>query len=793
MKRYPGIIDFDFSPDGRRLATASLDGTARVWCAETGRIQQVVGGHDGCLNSVQWVPNGRYLFTASATAAVIWNLQNNAETYRIPLTTEDGEVADRAWLSADSRWCVAGYVEEEPMVRVWRISQEREISLQCPAGKSLPSFFGTRVEAVWAEDEMIWVCILDEDDLELWGCTLHHGSTWIRHGAVRLPRDDWEQWSFSPDGRRLTVLSSGGLELMVRTESERVAIIRHGPAQREVLEPYGTRTIYSTCRRRAARLTDEDEAFLVDAESNEVISACRHAGGAIRGATFSPTGTHAATLSEDGIVRVWNLSDGAEVALFEGCAADRDRVRFSDDGTRVFVETDSGTLRTVLPIPGLPGVRSPAAASSSDRSWKLERSRAQTVRVWRPDNGATVAWGRIGTPCSTRVEIDGAGHRALTVWTAPRKGEAAFWDLATAERHVVRAGRKFDRIEAGHLARDGRRGVILGRDWRDPARQAAIVDLDDHTVCPLPHESVVARVGLSADGRLAFTGTLDTRVHVWDTDSGARLATLTGHPRVPFHGTFAPCGTQLITCAGGRLRVWDIDDAEVVAETEQPDGQVVLDSDGTRLLVIGRRGVVQVYMADGLTPLAEITHPDSPIESACFNADGSEVFLTTASGVVRRHDPVHGAQLAEICSPSPRAAFGYAARRSVAPDGQGNVLVVETWAPEQVIAIIDTRTRRDERWIRAGQQELVALEADPEGRLIAGLQADGVVRLWDTRTGAECAGLPTDLKTSALHWAPHGGRLLTLDEDWTATVWDCDTVRSPRHVTTFAGHTPLAL
>ena len=54
-----------FSPDGRRLATASGDEMARVWNVRSGRLERTLRGHSQFVRDVDFSPNGRRLVTAA--------------------------------------------------------------------------------------------------------------------------------------------------------------------------------------------------------------------------------------------------------------------------------------------------------------------------------------------------------------------------------------------------------------------------------------------------------------------------------------------------------------------------------------------------------------------------------------------------------------------------------------------------------------------------------------------------------------------------------------------------------
>jgi WD40 repeat protein len=59
------VKDLAFSPDGCFLATASSDGTARLWKVPSGALVTILSGHIVWVNDVAFSPQGRYLATGS--------------------------------------------------------------------------------------------------------------------------------------------------------------------------------------------------------------------------------------------------------------------------------------------------------------------------------------------------------------------------------------------------------------------------------------------------------------------------------------------------------------------------------------------------------------------------------------------------------------------------------------------------------------------------------------------------------------------------------------------------------
>ncbi|MBS1787586.1 MAG: hypothetical protein JST85_07690 [Acidobacteria bacterium] len=118
------VVAIDFSPDGKRLASASWDNTARVWDVASGQELLQFTGHKEHVWSVRFSPDGRRIATGSADQTIrIWDAATGKELLP-PLKGHSRDIFDLAF-SPDGKRLASG--SADGTVKLWDAATGREL------------------------------------------------------------------------------------------------------------------------------------------------------------------------------------------------------------------------------------------------------------------------------------------------------------------------------------------------------------------------------------------------------------------------------------------------------------------------------------------------------------------------------------------------------------------------------------------------------------------------------------------------------------------------------------------
>ncbi len=554
-----------FSPDGGKVATAGLDGTARLWDARTGAALVTVK-LAGVPTAVAFGPDGSRFVTADTQGqATIWDAATGNAVVAV--------TAHKPWpliavaFSPDgSRLATVGW---DQTVKVWD-AKSGEAVVRIGGGR-----FGF-LAATFGPDAASVLTAGVDGAVRTWD---------VKTGTEAAPARAYPapllSAAFSPDGSRLAAAAGvGGATRVwdVRTGDE-LAAFRAGSGP-----VFGM--AFSRDGRRLATAGADGVARVWEAAGGRESLAVRVYRGGLRAVAFAPDGSALATAGADGVARLYDATASVEVAVLGPPNRGAADLAVSPNGDRVL------------------GLGARAVVTVWDRSG----AELVTLRA-APGTVKFAAF----SPDGTRVVTGGPD------------GVAAVWDARTgAEVPALRVDLQKS-LTAVAFNRDGSRvaaGTTHGevRVW-DATTGGPVV-------AAAPHSTAVRAIAFGRDDKVA-TAAADGSLEVWDATTGAKLASAREKEGGLLSVAVSPDGNTLLTGSEkGYARVWNAHTgAEVMTVGEnRPVGTAVAYSpDGKRLLTGGMNGAAWLWdAATGAEVFAREAAP-GPLDYVAFTADGRRV------------------------------------------------------------------------------------------------------------------------------------------------------------------------
>lgn len=595
-----------FSADGKRVVSSDVDGTLRLWDAQSGiAIGSEIEAHEGKLTRLAISPAGDLIASAGEDGALrIWR---DVAGQVIGSTLQEAVVVWVLAFSPDGKRMVAGHVDGN--LQLW--DMESVTAIGSPFS---------------AHDAVLSVALNHDGSVIISGgmdCAVRR---WNAKTRKQIGPDFGEHpgpvtsVAISMDGNSIVSGNIFGHLWLWKLKETESFLSRFSKG-------------------RSRNSTNNQSIELKPQHFDEVISVA-----------FSPDGKLIASACEDGLMRLWGATDDKpNNVLLRGHDDGLLSMAFSQDGTGILSGGNTGTVRLWDPngihiksSTNEEGEPFACIALSPDRSQIAVGHMKGSLAMLDSSSGkargapvtghegpiACIAFARDGS----RI-VTGGNDGNVLLWNAstcqtigaPFKGhDDTVWSIAFSpdDIHIVSGGdngrmciwntktgklittprdENMGQVCCVAFSPDGKR-IISGA--ADGALRLCSMTDGGLVVAPLNgHEEKISCVAFSDDGKNVVAGYEDGTVRLWDAATGQSCGpAFKAHKGDTKSASFGPDGSQIVTGGGDMLvRVWDAASGEPVSPPlkglDAYAASVMFNSDGSQIIAFSAVGTVKSWPA----------------------------------------------------------------------------------------------------------------------------------------------------------------------------------------------------
>jgi WD40 repeat protein len=623
-----------FSPDGKRLLTASDDHTARLWNADGTGEPLVLGEHRGAVTAAVFSPKespeGQRILTISADGtARSWLAQGDAATSILLGAAPDGgataEVTCGAFSPDGQRVALASLVTEpvDPKAPGDKAKKKVRVRIYAATDGALLGEHGEhrgRVRELVFLDETHLMSVADDGEALVWDSAKKGRAAKVPGHEkavlfVAVNREKSLLVTTYADGKARVFGLGAGARLKPRATLE--------GHTREVLHAAISadgKFVATASADRTARVWNIDKPITKGAE----VVLSKH-DGPVTFVSFRSTDPRlVATASSDQRGRIFSVDAPDEPHILAGHAAPVQSIEWNPEGNRLVTaalderrgaaadhaariwNTDAegraprrlrsspstgASSKRVLRVAAFAEGREILAAAFDDGTVELREARGDgaTITFALPKSGRSgVVTAAVPSPDGERVAIATldveSGARALYVYSRSEPKKPLDSREAPAAIRQLAWSRAGDRLAAA--LEDGTAIVVR-------------VGSDAPPVVHRGHTRWLTSVAFDPAGKKLVTTSLDKTALVFDVEGKGEPIARFEHPDAVNAATFDPTGRRLATtCADGAFRIFELGSANKKGWTPFAEGRnaqrLTWSADGTRIAASEDHGGIWV-------------------------------------------------------------------------------------------------------------------------------------------------------------------------------------------------------
>jgi WD40 repeat protein len=357
------VRDLSFSPDGRTIASASLDQTIKLWNIKDRRFIWQINGVQKFFG-VRFI-NNQTLIAASADSTIQhWDINGQQ------IGNFQGHSGDVLYLGVSGDSSLIASTGSDRTVRIWRIKDHKEI-------QRIDITNATINQASFHPDGKLIALASDDQSVYLWSL---HGIE-----PLNVLKNSGQHLSLSSDNQ--TIMSgdrNGVIKLWRKDGSMLLKFKAHDQAITRVGFSSDGKIIASVSEDGTSKLWHLDGRFIGKLENENTVAAI----------DFSPDGKLIASAHNDATVKLWDF-DGKIIKLrkiFVGHKKKVTSVGFSPDSQKVVSGSEDQSAKLWSLDGRLDAIFSGHSDTISDVDFSRDGkmiatvSNDRTIRIWHLDN-----------------------------------------------------------------------------------------------------------------------------------------------------------------------------------------------------------------------------------------------------------------------------------------------------------------------------------------------------------------------------------------------------------------------
>ncbi|NER33879.1 MAG: hypothetical protein F6J93_07500 [Oscillatoria sp. SIO1A7] len=527
------LTAISFSPDGKLIATASTDKTAKLWSRD-GTAIATLGGHKELVSAISFSPDGELIATASADMTVkLWRLDG---TLLKTIKAHDHWVMDVSF-SPDGQTFAT--VSRDETLKLWK----RDGTLI----KKIKDPYNSIVAVSFSPDGKLIATAGNDNNVKVWQSDGTLLGTFSGH-------EDWvRDVTFSPDGQTIASASKDNTVLLWKLDGSEIARLQghQGQVFSVSFSPDG-KTLASGSKDNTVKIWESyDRHFpMLEGQTDGLLDV-----------SFSPDGRTIATASKDGTVGLFAAADRKPLQIIKSHDDAVNGVSFSPDGQLVasagedngvkIWDLDGNLIRAIAahtkPVNGV--------SFSPDGQFLATASSDKTAKIWRLDGSwvATLAGHgdavtSISFSANGKLIVTTSADNTARLWTSDSFSKSNPEPLKVLNQHKKK-------IWYASFSPDNKLIATASADntvnlWLRNGNLLSTLE---------GHIGPVNWVAFSPDGETIATASDDKTVKLWTRD-GKLLTTFEGHKDKVFGLSFSPDGKTLVSASGDKTAIlWNLD------------------------------------------------------------------------------------------------------------------------------------------------------------------------------------------------------------------------------------------